>query len=206
VRRSSTLIASAYFGLAVTARYALTLQVFTIASAVSLVILTILQQKMAQARVAGDQSGFLRLVEIGLAASNTFYLLIAACVITLGPTMLQRIGGRTSLLSGGTLLWLGFTVYLEMNHTASSMIILTRNVVPFVVPSILTGLGVVVLLLGGLHFFHPGIWYLVFAPFIVQLIYNNWRWPTYLASDLGIPYPRLILNGFGQAFRLVKTV
>lgn len=195
VLRANNLVASAYLGLATTSTYALTLQVFSVISSASVVAITIQQQKMAQHRVAGDRKELLKLVELGLASSLVLYIAGAVLVVAFGNEMIRAIGGHTQMLDRPLVAWVAIMLLLELNHTVSASVIVTRNVVPFVKPSLISGAAVVISSIVGLHFFKFGVWWLVATQFFVQAAYNNWKWPLYLAKEFKVSYFSLLSSG-----------
>lgn len=204
--KANTLVASAYLGLAETARYALTIQVFSTLSSVSIVAVTIQQQKMARHRVAGDHKALKTLVEIGLASAMLFYLVGAIPVVLFGNRLIALVGGHTQMMSQTLLCCVAVMLFLELNHSVSSSIITTRNVVPFTKPSLLSAAGVFMGSIIGLHFFHFGVWWLVATQAVTQAVYNNWRWPHVLAKEFHTTYPRLIAEGVGAFAKQVRVM
>lgn len=193
--KANTLVASAYLGLAETARYALTIQVFSTLSSVSIVAVTIQQQKMARHRVKGDRILLKRLVEVGLASAMLSYLAGAIPIVLFSNRLIVLIGGHTQMLSQTLICCVAVMLFLELNHSVSSSIITTRNVVPFTRPSLLSAAGVFLGSVIGLHFFHFGVWWLVATQAITQGAYNNWRWPHVLAKEFHTSYPKLLFEG-----------
>lgn len=196
ILKTNTLVASAYLGLAKTASYSLTLQVFSTISSISVVALTIQQQRMARMRVAGDQDGLTQLVKGSIAGALLIYLICATPITLLGNGMIAAIGGHTFMLSGALLGSVALMLLLELNHSAASAIIMTSNMLkPFVVPAVASGVATVCLAVGGMQFFGFDVWWLVAVQFTVQLAYNNWRWPRMLAGELKEPYFTLLRQG-----------
>jgi hypothetical protein len=77
------------------------------------------------------------------------------------------------------------TAVLEVNHCAFSVFYITKNKVPFLWASILSGLAIISL--GFLVVGAWSIWGLLAVQFLVQISFNNW-YPVYLVfQDLKTP-------------------
>jgi len=77
---------------------------------------------------------------------------------------------------------------LETNHGLAAQMILTKNEVPFVKASIISGTATIVLLFLSLKFTTIGIWGMILAPGITQIVYQNWKWPLQVIRDLDIKF------------------
>lgn len=184
ILRANTLLSSAYLGLATTAAYALTLQVYAVLQNMSIVLFNIQQPKLAQYRVANEPERFRRTVELGIGSAIAVFLCGAIVLVCLGPSMIHWIGGQTGLLALPLLIWIGIMVLLELNHSLAASVIVTGNRVPFVKPALISGVSIVALSWLGLHFGGMGITWLIASQFIVQLAYNNWKWPSMVWLEL----------------------
>jgi len=56
--------------------------------------------------------------------------------------------------------------------------------VPFVGPALLSGLAVVLLSWIGVKYGRFGLAWLIGSQFVVQLAYNNWKWPWLVYQEL----------------------
>jgi hypothetical protein len=85
---------------------------------------------------------------------------------------------------------------LEANHSLFANIITSKNEVPFYLPALYTGVGIVLLSLLLFKFTHLGIWSIILAQFLIQLCYNNWRWPYWVLKELRTNYKELLEKGY----------
>ena len=81
-----------------------------------------------------------------------------------------------------------FASFLETNHSIAGGILLTKNEVPFFKAGIISGIATIVLLFVFLHFTNLGILAMILAPAVSQLLYQNWKWPMEVHSELKITY------------------
>ena len=79
--------------------------------------------------------------------------------------------------------WTGYS--LELIQTENGFIS-ADNRIPFFIPSLLSGVGTILLLWLFLSVINLGIWGMVLAPGIAQLVYQNWKWPTMVIKELNI--------------------
>ena len=109
-------------------------------------------------------------------------------------------------------LFLFMCLYLGLwqQHSIFCNYIVGMNKIPcvrgYVVAAVL-GVGLASLLSGALGMGARGI---ILGEFLSQVVYNNWKWPSYLARDLGCTYRGLVASGArawaGRARRLLAGV
>lgn len=184
ILRANTLLSSVYLGLATTAAYALTLQVYSALQGMSMVIFNVQQPKLAQCRVSNQRAELRRVIKIGFSSSLGLFLLGSIILIFFGRKLIFQIGGQTELLSQPLLIWLGVVTFLELNHSLAAGVIVTGNRVPFVKAALFSGIAIVSMSWCGLNFFHWGVAGLIASQFFVQLAYNNWKWPWVVYREL----------------------
>lgn len=177
ILRANTLLSSAYLGLAVTAAYALTLQVFSVLQSLSTVVFNVQLPKLAQYRVSNQRKALIQTMELGLGWALGLFTLGTVMFLWFGTSLIRSIGGQTELLSIPLLAWIGLMMLLELSHSLAAGVIVTGNDVPFVKPALLSGTAIVLLSWIGLKYGGFGVAWLIFSQFVVQLIYNNWQWP-----------------------------
>lgn len=195
ILRANTLLASAYLGLDATASYAFTLQVFTVLQSLANVVFTIQQPQLAKFRIQNDKKQMVATIEIGLASALGLYVIGAGVLIMFGAPLVHLIGGHTTLLARPLLAWLAVTIFLELNHSLAATVIVTGNRVPFVKAAIGSGLTIFFLSWSGLTYGHQRIAWLIATQFVVQLTYNNWKWPLQMAQELHLSYGLCVFQG-----------
>jgi hypothetical protein len=73
---------------------------------------------------------------------------------------------------------------LENNHATAAGFISADNRIPFFIPSLISGAGTLLLLWLFLSVFHWGIWGMILAPGLAQLVYQNWKWPSVVIKEI----------------------
>ena len=124
-----------------------------------------------------------------------FYLIYIFCcvgMIFVGPIGLKLIRSNATL---PTVFFMGLycvVSLLEQNHSLFAGIIALNNSIPYVKPSIISGGIIVVGYYIVLRFTNIGLYAMVLIPGIVQLSYNNWKWPQYVCRQYNLKYFTLL--------------
>lgn len=199
ILRGNILIASSKLGLEVTASYSMTVTVFLAMSSVAMVICQSQVPYMSSLQAKRDV-GELRGVygQILLLAWGVYAIGFIA-ILLFGKLLLPLISNGTELLPWPLLLAMGIIQLLELNHSIAATYLTTINRVPFWAASLCSG--VAILSIGFISVGWFGIWAPVISQGIVQLAYNNWKWPLEALRDLNVNVSRVLVSGY---LRLVK--
>ncbi|WP_431469981.1 O-unit flippase-like protein [Sphingosinithalassobacter sp. LHW66-3] len=176
INRYTLFAISSFIGVAAAAPYALSLQMLMAVGAVAQLPMLITTPQIVALRVRHDRAGLRQLLARNLGLFVLLFLLGAVAAAVVVPWLLILIGSRTALLPTGTLLLLSLVLMLEGFHSTAASFITTRNEVPFVPAALISGLcvGILTTLAGWLG---GGIAIMIACQGLVQLAYNNWRWP-----------------------------
>lgn len=176
ITRYNVFLLSSTLGLQVSASYGICFQLFSGISSVGQLPIQANLAKVVSARVTGDITSFRRLI----AGSAVFYALIyalgALVVIFGGNMLLSLIGSHVQLLQHDVLALFALVIALEGFHSMAAFVITTRNEVPFVCPALLSGVAVAVSTTAAVKLGY-GVEGVVICQGLVQLAYNNWKWP-----------------------------
>jgi O-antigen/teichoic acid export membrane protein len=186
VSRSAILIGSLYLPLDVIASYGITNQVIGIIAGIAMVYFTTYQPKAVQYRVEKKISAIKRLYIIGCLFLIFIYIFGGLTLLLFGNWTLNMIGSKTYFLNTGFITVALIVSLLETNHGLAVGILLTKNEVPFFKISLISGGLIVFLLFISFKYLHLGIWAMILVPGIVQIIYNNWKWPSEVIKELKI--------------------
>lgn len=183
ILRANTLLSSAYLGLATTAAYALTLQVYSVMQSISTVVFSVQQPALARYRLANQHVQLLQAVKIGLGSAVALFVLGSIVLLISGDWMIKLIGANTMLLPLPLLALIGLMVLLELIHSLAAGVIVSGNRVPFVKPALFSGALIFCLSWCGLKY-GGGVAWLIAVQLLVQLAYNNWKWPWVMYQEL----------------------
>jgi len=185
IQRGNILIASNFLGLAAAASYGMTITVIMALSGVAMVICSIQVPHMSALQANDDRETLASVYGQIILLSWSVFTVGLLVLIVLGDSLLDFIGSKTELLPMWLLILLGFIFLLEMNHSIAATYLTTMNRIPFVYASLISGLGIMVLAL--LTIKPLGVLGLIAAQGVVQLAYNNWKWPKEVILHLGKP-------------------
>lgn len=191
--QATSLICSAYLGLEENATYSVLLQfataLYNLGSAYARSCFPMYQS----AFVAEDETTQRHVVERGVSCYVLMYVagvvVIAICLPVLTIFKHDFICDRA--------LFLGLAAYLFLlnQHSLFCNIIVNMNEIPYYKAYIVsTAVGILLTcFLCGV--FGMGSWGLVLGQAVPQLMYNNWKWPSYVLNRLGISYFEMLRHG-----------
>lgn len=196
INKAVILIAPLYLSLTDIASYGTTKQFIDLIASIGSIWFTTYYPKMTLYRVNNEIDGVKRLYTKSKIFLIGSFIVMGVGLMVVGPPVLQLIHSKTHLLSDAMIFVFLIIGFLETNHGISGALLLTKNEVPFVKASLLSGAGTVILLLFGLKFTSLGIWSMLLAPGLAQATYQNWKWPLSVIQDL-----KLTLGDYFQAIR-----
>jgi hypothetical protein len=112
------------------------------------------------------------------------FVVCGFCLLFFGDWALELIRSKTPLLSEIYIAVILLISWLETNHSMAGNMLLTKNEVPFFKASIISGVGTLILLFIFFKYTNFGIWSMILAPGIVQVLYQNWKWPLVVIKEL----------------------
>ncbi|MBM4229529.1 MAG: hypothetical protein FJ184_02120 [Gammaproteobacteria bacterium] len=199
VLRGSVLLASSMLGLVVAASYSLTVSVLSALSNMSLVLCQTRMPLMSALQVKNDSKTLGLIYGETIVIAGLVYAAGFCVTLAFGNQLFLALGSQTTLIAVWPMVVLGVIYFLEMNHALSALFITTINQVPFVRAALLSGLAFI-----GLSFvlLEPlGLWGLIVAQGLVQLAYNNWKWPLMASRILKKSIPALYLSGIRSSLK-----
>lgn len=182
IQRANVLVASSFLGLVSAASYGLTVTLLITLSNLSMAVLQIRLPAITRARTLGDNAMARALFGEVLLMSWILFMGGLALLLVAGNPLLFLLSGQAPLLHTLPLLVFGLILALEMNHSIAATYLTTRNAVPFLWPSLLSGAATLLLSLWLVSEWE--VWGLIAAQGVVQLSYNNWRWPSMARQEL----------------------
>jgi len=176
ITRANVLILSALAGLTVAASYAISLQLLTALAMVAMLPTQVTLPQIVELRLRGAMAALRHLLLGRVVFFFIVYILGALAIILIGQIGFALIGSKVHLLPQLLMSLLALVVMLEMNHSNAAFVITTANDVPFVVPSLLSGIAIVLL---SMILVRNGAGALgaILAQGLVQAAYSNWKWP-----------------------------
>ncbi|MBM6687359.1 hypothetical protein H6A35_00480 [Collinsella tanakaei] len=202
--QATSLLSSAFLGLAETATYSVMLQLATALYNISSAYLRSCFPMFQSAYVSGDRGTQRSALERGVSCYVAMYAVGAVGVVLIALPVLALV--RDGFVCD-RLLFIGIAAYyfLLNQHSLFCNIIVSMNEIPYFKAYLVsTGCGIMLSCLlccvAGM-----GPWGLVIGQALPQLAYNNWRWPKYVLDRIGTTYFRALRNGFTWWIRKIKT-
>jgi len=177
ITQTNTILCSIFFGLESTAKYGLSLQLFSLLGGVSSTVYVTLLPQLNQACLYNDNWKIKKIISISVVINWTIYLSGIFLIAFLGDQVLSFLHSKVTLLPLGMLILMGTYLFLENNHSMFAAFITSENRVPFVNAALISGFAIVILSSGLGYYTKLGLWSLLLSQAIVQLSYNNWKWP-----------------------------
>lgn len=195
--KSSTFLASVYLGLQMTARVGLSVQVADLLLVLSSVVGNTFQTEFTALSKLGKRKELLRKFSVSWLVSIVTFVAGSVGVLIAGTPILSMIRSNTTLLNAPALALLLLTNLLGLNHMLFANLIVAKNEMPFVKPGLLSGIATLLLTIGLLRFTRLGEIALVLSQLVVQLTYNNWRWPYLVLKEHRTSVLWIARLGFG---------
>ncbi len=120
---------------------------------------------------------------------------VAIGIICFGSYIISLMKSKTCLLDSYMLSFMLLYLFLEMNHSSFSWVILTKNEVPFWKASIFSGIATVVLSVFFIRYLELGAWGLLLGQALAQAAYQNWYWPLYVLHDFDTTIVKVFFIG-----------
>jgi len=186
VQRSAIVIGSLFLPLHDIASYGITMQLIAVIAGLGGIYTATYQPKIAHLRVVQNEQEIKELYLKGQIVLILTYILGGAVLLFGGELALNLIGSQTHLMYQSLIFVAIVISFLESNHSIAGTILLSKNEVPFFRAALLSGGGTVIFLFMFLQFTNIGLWAMVTSPGISQGVYQNWKWPLAVVSELKI--------------------
>lgn len=195
-QQGNTLLVSIYLPLAMTGSFGLSMQLTSIIATIAPLFLSTHLPQINQYRVSNNIEKIRKIIGQSMVVFWGIAIVCGGSLILLGNYLLEMVDSKTLLLPAGQLLTILVIKLLESNHSAAASLIATGNEIPFLKSSIFAGSAMALSSLLILQFTSWGIWGITISSGIIQLLYNNWKWPRMVALQMGMSYLKMMRNGF----------
>ena len=175
---------SIFLSLSEVAMYGITMQVVGILSSLAGVYYNSYIPKITQLRTTNNNKELKAIFYRGSIIQLSVFVLGGLVFVLFGNYVLDLINSQTKFLGAGMLTVALIISFLERNHILATGFLLAKNEVPFFAASLWSGAATILLLWVFLDVVHWGVWGLILAQGIVQLAYQNWKWPLVLLKEI----------------------
>lgn len=176
ITRTNLFAVTTFIGLGASASFAISLQLVSAVMAVAQLPVQFAGPKLVGANVRGDKATVRRITVKLTLGYALLFVAGALGVMIAGPALLRLIGSHAQLLSTPELALLALVFLLEGVHGISAFVLVSSNRVPFLAAALLSAGAIAIgsFLAGKLGL---GVIGIIACQGLVQLMYNNWRWP-----------------------------
>jgi hypothetical protein len=157
-------------------------------------------------RVNRDENNSIKLFSNSILIFYILYFFGFLLIIFLSPVILSLIDSKVQLPSNIIVIAYFLVVLLEQNHSLFATYITTKNVVPFLIPSLLSGIFICLGVYFWFVFISKNIIGLILVPGIIQLFYNNWKWPNVVFKEFNLTATIFYKNLFGHFKDKIKIL
>lgn len=199
-------IAGLYLPLETIGSYGLMLQLVSLISVLSTTISTLYQPRLSSLRILNSKTELLREFSYTVVIFKILFIIGSLILIFSGNKILSVFGSATLLPEIPLLALYCLVVFLETNHSLFSSFLVTNNEIPFVKSTLLAGLFITIFTYIFLRFSTYGLVSVIFVPAIVQMLYNNWKWPYEVSVFFKVSYFELNRIGFVTLIKHVEKI
>lgn len=179
--QATVLLCSNYLSLYETGIYSFSMQVINAILSISDGMMSAYIPAIQSAYTTGKKDIMKHLYE---KATGSFYVLsiLGLIIFTLIGIPIIRILRHDFIIQKSIFVTLAFSMWLMCRHGNSTWFISTMNKLPFTFSFVFSGIASIILTFVLLDYFKLGIWGLILGTFIIQSLYNNWKW-NYVVND-----------------------
>jgi O-antigen/teichoic acid export membrane protein len=206
ITRFGMFLAGLYLPLTVVSSYGLMMQLVGIILTLSGTLFTIFEPKLSALKVTNNKPELLKSFSFSMGVSYLLFILGAVCLLFIIPPLLILIKSNAVLPSTSIVLLYLIVILLESNHSSFSTMIVIGNNVPFMWISLITGGLIAIGSYFSLAFTSTGLLGLVIVQGLVQLVYNNWKWPYVVCKDFGISFIYFVYMSISEVFVKFKNM
>lgn len=183
INKSSMFIGSLFVSLELMASYGITLQLLVVIGTLGGIVSRVYMPKVFQWRVEGRIDKVKRMFYLSSGVMAMVFIVSGIVIVLWGDWLLGLLKSGTMLLPSGLLILVFVQNYLEYNHSNAAQYLLSKNEVPFFKASLISALGVLVLLCVFVVWLDWGVLGMILAPMLVQAAYQNWKWPLEVIKE-----------------------
>lgn len=199
-------IAGLFLSLEDIASYGLMVQLVSLIAVVSTTINTLYQPRIASLRILNSKADLINDFSYTVIIFKIIFGFGSISFILLGNYILSLFGSSTTLPSTSILALYCLVVLLETNHSLFSSFLVTNNEIPFVKSTLVAGVLITIFTYVLLRFTDLGIASVVIVPLVIQLAYNNWKWPYVVCKYFQVNYFQFISIGFVNLQHQIKKM
>jgi O-antigen/teichoic acid export membrane protein len=206
ITRFGMFLAGLYLPLSVVSSYGLMMQLVGIILTISGTLFTIFEPKLSALKVTNNKPELLKSFSFSMGISYLLFVLGALFLLFIVPPLLALMKSNAVLPAASIVLLYLIVMLLENNHSLFATVIVIGNSVPFMWVSLITGGLIAIGSYFSLAFTSLGLLGLVLVQGLVQLAYNNWKWPYVVCKEFKINFFEFIYLSMMEVFFKIKKI
>jgi hypothetical protein len=195
INKAGFFLVTMFFSLSVVAKYGLTMQLISVVSSFAVIYFNTYLPLINTDFISKNNNGVIRNIGVSLFIIVVIFSLALVVFYFFGDMLLGLLGCKITLIDKNLIAVIILIGFLEVQHSVMATILTIENVVPFVYPALISGIVILGLSTILLYHFEASLWFVIIPQAIVQLSYNNWKWPLAVLHKLNINYFALIYQG-----------
>lgn len=203
--QGNILICSTFLSLDISARYGLTIQALQTAASVSMIYLQTVVPAISSAKIEQDTKKEKKYFSTAMVIYWSLYIVAALAVYFIANPVLELLHANTKLLEGGLMAFAVVIFFLQYNQISFSLYIGMGNRVPYMKGEFISGIASVIFSCLAVQYMSLGVGGILLAQFIVQLCYNDWRWPYEGCKQLCMTPGEILRLGIGNIRRMLGS-
>lgn len=200
---ATLIILPAYIEIDVVAEYGLLQQFISVFVTVSVIFFSTFSPKMNNLFVVQRYDKLIKLLGLSLLVFLFCFTVCSLILILFGNNLLELIGSNTMLLPWRYMILMLIIAFLDQQHTMMAGVLSYNNKIPFVKPSLISGGLFIISALILLEFTELGLYAVILPRLVIQLAYNNWKWPVEASRMLNVHYLSIWKESFRNAGNLL---
>jgi len=205
ITKLSMFLAGLYLPLKDVASYGLMIQFGTLISTVSGTFFVLNEPRFTELKITRNHTLLLKAFSLSMGVYYFLFALGGLFLLLTGPWFLLLVKSTTYLPPTYVIILYILIMLLEGNHSFFATMIVIGNTVPFMWLSLITGGLITIGSYLSLEFTSLGIFGLILVQGLVQLSYNNWKWPHFICKEFKISFISFLQLSFSELYTAFKN-
>lgn len=183
LNQATVIICSMYLSLTETGVYSVSIQLITAIATISAALYTTYQPSLQEAYVNDDKEKSKKIMSTAMTVYVGLFWIGVIALIFIGIPILKLVK-QDVVFNIPVLIAIGIYIFLLNHHSLYASYISNTNKVPYMKSFVISSFVCVGLSILLIKTTNLGIWSLIIAQVIVQVVYNNWKWPYQVMKGL----------------------
>lgn len=193
--QANTLICAYYIDLASTSVYGIITQVASVIASLATSYFNAYQPKYSSVCLKNDKTELRGITCVTLFLYKVIFIGGVVSLVLIGIPIIGVIRPNM-VLDIKLVLLVCLFYYLYNQHCLAASMIASSNIIPYWKAFGISAVGCFVFAIILTSNLKMGIWGLVWSQLLVNMVYNNWRWPLWVFNELKLKYKDIYIIGY----------